>query len=775
MKKVFVFEHVVYRGSVEKELYYFCLRKQLSLIKYFFTYFFSSILHFFKGVSKKKYYEKRLSFLKDVRDVEGTIERFWKSRNKKLSSIASDKERIWISEYPVVLLSKLAEQHGAELIANEYDILTGQFLNFKDVYHLYDEKLQGDNTQVYDQYHSKLKKVSSANFNIVHNNRSYISSGGYWFYRVLSITYTYFMLLAMGVCLGVISMYFGAAQYIMPMFLSYFKVDYLPLLNIFPVVLCIFLFYFVFNRVWVSFLITSILTMGLTWINYFKLLIRNDPLLAADINLLFESMDMAGRYEMELNWKITAVIIACLLGTVYAFFFIKGKIQLLRVRLLGVLVLVMVGIYSFNHYYINEELYAATKNFDLINRWSSTQLYISKGFVYPFIYSFKTAIDVKPEGYNKRVAEEIINDYERSDIPNAQKVNVISIMLESYNDFSKFKQIEFTEDVYKHYHQIKEEGYSGELVTNIFAGGTVDTERSFITGYTSLANFRSTVNSYVHYFKGQGYTVEGSHPGYEWFYNRKNMNEYFGFENYYFYENHYSELADSQIAGDNILFPEMIKFYEKNKKTGKPYFSFNVTYQNHGPYSTEALTDVQYIKNKGYSEEEYNILNNYFKGIASTNEQLKLFIDFFRKEEEPVVIILFGDHNPWLGDNSIVYKSVGISLDVSKEEGFYNYYNTPYVIWGNDSAKKALQSDLKGAGPTIGPYFLMNEFFELAGYEGNEFMKYSNEFKEDIDVVHRTGRYEEFGNLTSILSPESKQKLNEFLHVQHYWKKNFND
>lgn len=274
MKKVFVFEHVVYSGSFEKEFYYFCLRKQISLIKYFFTYFLSSILYFFRLISKKKYYEKRLRFLKDVRDVEGTIGRFWKSRKTKLTLITSDSGSTWISEYPSILLKELAMQDGVELIANEYGPLSGTFLYFEDLNHLYGKKLKGEETQIYDQYHSNLKEVSNANFIIIHKNKSFSTSREYWTFKIFSTTYTYFMLLAMGLCLGVICMYFGAAQYIMPMFLSYFKVDYLPFLNILPIVLCIFLLYFIFNRVWVSFLLTSILTLGLTWINYFKLLIR---------------------------------------------------------------------------------------------------------------------------------------------------------------------------------------------------------------------------------------------------------------------------------------------------------------------------------------------------------------------------------------------------------------------------------------------------------------------------------------------------------------------
>lgn len=132
------------------------------------------------------------------------------------------------------------------------------------------------------------------------------------------------------------------------------------------------------------------------------------------------------------------------------------------------------------------------------------------------------------------------------------------------------------------------------------------------------------------------------------------------------------------------------------------------------------------------------------------------------------MIILFGDHNPWLGDNNSVYNMLGINLDISTEDGFFNYYNTPYVIWGNSSAKEVLQNDIKGDGPTVGPYFLMNEFFDLAGYDGNEFMKYSNSLREVVDVVHSNSRYRELGELSSKLSPSAEQKLKEFLEVQYY-------
>ncbi len=592
-------------------------------------------------------------------------------------------------------------------------------------------------------------------------------------FRIPAFIYTFLMLLIMGIGIGIVSLYFGAAYYGRLMFFTYFKFPSLILLNIFPVVLLIFLIYLISNRAWVSFLVTTVVVMLFSWVNYFKLQLRNDPLLAADLSLILESINMAGKYEIRLNWKMICVIAACVVGTLVSAFLVKGRIASLRLRLAGIALLLLTGALSFKYAYSNTALYKKIQNLELINRWSATQTYISKGFVYPFLYSIKTSLDKPPEGYDEKAAREKLFSYEYSDIPEDKKVNVIAIMLEAYNDFTKFPQLEFNIDVYGYFHRLKAESYSGELVTNAFAGGTIDTERCFLTGFSSLYNFRTKVNSYVWYFREQGYRVEGSHPCYDWFYNRKNVNEYMGFENYYYFENYYGELAGGRIAGDEILFPHIIKLYEANKATGKPYFSFNVTYQNHGPYPAKKQTDLQYVKNKGYSEEEYNILNNYFSGIYDTNRELESLIDYFREEEEPVVVILFSDHNPWMGDGNSVYKMLGVNFDLSSEEGFYNYYNAPYIIWANDSARRVLGNDFRGQGPAIGPGFLMNEFFRLAGYEGNEFMKLSNELKSLVDVVHATGRYKEAGRLTQELSSKARQKLNQFLQVQYYWRRNF--
>ena len=90
----------------------------------------------------------------------------------------------------------------------------------------------------------------------------------------------------------------------------------------------------------------------------------------------------------------------------------------------------------------------------------------------------------------------------------------------------------------------------------------------------------------VRYFNEQGYYTYGSHPSYKWFYNRENINVNLGFQNYSYFENRYERLTDGSIAMDNIFFDDLYDMYREHlkKQEDKWCFSFNVTYQNHGPY-----------------------------------------------------------------------------------------------------------------------------------------------------------------------------------------------
>lgn len=573
--------------------------------------------------------------------------------------------------------------------------------------------------------------------------------------------------------LSAVSLYFATDKYGIEMFQSYFENGYIVFLNTLPVFFSIMFVFLICNQLWIGISITSILVIVLSLINYFKLLFRDDPLLVEDLTLFSEMKNMTGRYKIHINRDM----ILWILGMTVVIFvvwklrkIIKIEMQI-RTRIISVIMIVLCGIGCMNRFILNDEYYQKTENIALINRWGSTQQFISRGFIYPFLYSSKDAGMKKPDGYNKKEIENSLKDIKEDDIPGDKKVNIIAIMMEAYGDFSVYPQIEFDSenDPYAAFNRIKEISYYGNLLTDIFASGTVRTERRFITGADAYPSLRKNTYSYARYFTDQGYCVEGSHPCYSWFYNRINVNDHLGFSKYDFYESRYSELANGEIAGDNVLFPELYKDLKNSIDDGIPYFNLSVTYQNHGPYSTEQLYDTSYvIKQEDYTDDEYNILNNYLSGIKNTGEELEKLIEEIESLDEPCVLVAFGDHKPWLGEGNSVYEMLGIDLDVSTLEGFYNYYATPYIMYANDAAKQITGNQFVGEGADLAPNYLMNELFEKLGYDRPAFMKITDLVRKTI-TAHSGDIFMENGEVVDKLSDEDQQVWDQYKKYEYYF------
>jgi len=584
--------------------------------------------------------------------------------------------------------------------------------------------------------------------------------------------FTFIAIVLLSILIMSITFAFSSAAFNLPLFKSYFKGPLLLLLNFIPIFLFMALMYLLTNRLWAAFSITSILFVTMSIVNKFKLMYRDDPFVFIDVKLVGESLMMARKYNIRLSPKVIMLIIALIAIAIILKFFFKYKITSKRLRISSLIVLILAGVMIFRGFYFNSDIYKKVGDKSLINIWIASEQFQSKGFVYPFLYSIKDAIETPPEGYDEKKAIEELDARDYRDIPEERKVNIISIMLESYNDFSVFEGVEFGIDIYENFHQLQKESIHGNLIVNVFAGDTINTERAFLTGYYNHPKYYKKTNSFVWYFKEQGYRTEATHPITGSFYNRRNVNEYLGFDSFDHYDNKYRYIQEVYLD-DIYFFDYIIEGFKNNKKNNQPYFHFSVTYQNHGPYSTEKYTEKQYLKKKdNYDEANYNIINNYFAGIYKTDQAIKKLVDYFRTEEEPTIILLFGDHNPWLGKDHTGYDMLNINLDLSTAEGFVNYFQTPYIIWANDRAKEMFNKDFTGEGNTVSPNLLMAELFQQLGWEGNEYMQFLLDMKEKFDVNHKL-YFKENGEYKNELSPEGKELWNNFLSLEYYYSHNY--
>ena len=593
-----------------------------------------------------------------------------------------------------------------------------------------------------------------------------------------TLGWTLFWVAAFGVGLGLLSLLYAIGSYERKIWISYFHHPLILLLNILPVVLLSFLFYCLYGAARPAFITTAVIVMGLTLGDYYLLKFRDDPLMFEDILNLKEALTItaAQKYDLSPDRRMLFGAACILMGILLLSLLVKRRLALPFRRRLALALIPAAALGLMYLLCADDTVYEIkTQNNSAINRWSSTQVYISKGFVYPFLHSVSAGRIEKPEGYRASDVMAILSGCETQDIPADKRVSVVTIQLEAFADFSDsgVPGVDW-ERAYETYHGILEESYHGRLIDNVFAGGTINTERTFLTGFAQLENFRRSTNSYARYFADQGYTVLGSHPCYQWFYNRKNINGYLGLSTYYFIENRYEEIAGG-IARDEILMPDIFQLYQEAAAGGTPVFSFNVTYQGHGPYDTENnLRGVTYTDGR-YSTETTNIVDNYLSSIQDTAENLRFLLDQFAALEEPVAVVIYGDHRPWLGDGNSAYMELGVDIDTSGTWGLYNKYSTDYVIWANDAAKAVTGGSFTGQGQDLSPNFLMNQLFSLCGWEGNAYMQATEEIRQRMPVITTIGRFWWEGGYyrEADLPEEAKNTLREFRCIQYYWEHNF--
>ncbi len=556
-------------------------------------------------------------------------------------------------------------------------------------------------------------------------------------------------------------------------FLSYLLHPTIILLNVFPILISSLIIYKLCRKILFSFLSVGIIYYIFSLINYFKLIFRDDPFIFEDMILWREAGQFSNSYKLFVNFNVIIPFIILIGISILCRKFHKNpsKKNYFR-RMIEIFVLVLACM-MLKPVYFSDTIYSSIENYQYLNRWSGTQYFIARGFIYPFLHSISNSKETPPEGYDEKMVLEKLENYISEDIN--LKVNIIAVMREAYTDFSKYEIEGLDNSCYDLYHQLRDESIHGDLIVNAFGGGTIDTERCFLTGSIKLKDFRTYTNSYVWYLKQQGYTTHGIHPFYKWSYNRENVNKYLGFETYRFYENDFENMTNAYYPPDNLFYDEIWRDYIANKESGKPFFSYNLNVQSHGPYNIENYTGDTLWFDGNYSQECKNSMNNYLNLIYDSDKQLLDFIEHLREAEEPIILLTFGDHLPWQGDGNIFYKEMGLDFSVASDELIRKQYTEEYLIWANDAAKKLLNNDFLGEGPTISPCYLMNYLFEECGWKGNEYMQkmtyemkkfpvissdYLNIYKIDNEFVHDV--------------PEKYlNEFNEIMSIQYYWRNHF--
>lgn len=540
-------------------------------------------------------------------------------------------------------------------------------------------------------------------------------------------------------------------------------------LNWLPIALLTAAFAFAFRNVFFSSALVGLIAGAMSLINRVKLTIRGEPFVPRDISLIKEAADAAGSYDMTLPW----FQIGCLVVMTAVFIALGVLLPLKKsedapkkrgalVRVMGFVLCLAVLVGAVGLVYSSTDLY---NSFETTEPYNLSSVNNELGFAYYFCYHFSTYKIEKPEGFDRDEAASWETGYESA--PDAADVNVVFVMNEAFSDILNEDVFVFPEgenpmEVYNTLAE-GENAWAGHIVVPYFAGGTADTEFDVASGMQtnllnpaapSLTAFRTVnrdLDSIFRVFGADGYTSCFMHPGQSWFYNRENVYDWFGADESFFVEDFDAEYKGSWVTDESVL-RELVSRFEEKSAGGGLDFTYAVTIQNHMSYTAEKYGDYvcpEVETTAELSPEIQTAVNVYAEGIRDANAMLEDLTEFYSEQSEPVLLVFFGDHLPYLGDNRQGYAELGLpAASVTGGEDPFAAYTAPVLFWCNDAAAEALDFanaiealDLPADG-RISACYLGAAVLELTGRgEVSPWFAFLNEMRRELPVLHN-GYYE---------------------------------
>lgn len=485
---------------------------------------------------------------------------------------------------------------------------------------------------------------------------------------------------------------------------------------IFYNILAIFNLYSFFNMLFwnyeINFLIVLVITYILSLTMYFVHEFRGTNFCFADLSTIGTAGAVVGGYKIPMN--PIALIFFIFIAMVIFFSF-----SILNINLFHNYHEEINGINSFNidlyRFFWHEvgQLLCFFVSFAVIRDKVSSSDFdysiyagINEGYYYNFISSipmfhkrkikyedayvaskfliFDTIRKLKKNNSKKQSLE--INDFfsklSGAPIKKTNAPHVIVIMNESFGTINRY--INTDSKITPFYNSITGV-IKGNLYVNAFGGGTDNTEFEFLTSM-SIGNYDYPVHPYnkfiktpkyslARYFANMGYRTISMHPNRPSNYNRNNVYKNFGFEERVFKKGFKTPELIRGIISDESMYKEVIRRFRSTKANNNKLFLFGVTMQNHGGYGR--FKDASVISTLKDGTNAYSV-DTYLTLLKRSDNSLKKLINYFEGEDERVILVFFGDHNPSFGTN--INKRI---YDNHKEYEFTNTYKVPFLIYDN--------------------------------------------------------------------------------------------
>jgi len=541
--------------------------------------------------------------------------------------------------------------------------------------------------------------------------------------------------------------------------------------------------------------IVNPLLFGLALTNHLMMQFRGLPFLPLDFTTIRVADNILSEYTYTLNYQeMTAAILLIFLIAVGI------QIETPKVRVLwrviarvtcGVIIVTMAILFFFTNFFAN--VFGVRPDF-----WNQSRGYRNFGFTYSFFINTKYLYVLEPNGYDAEKVEgyvdKVIGDTAAPETATEQP-DVICIMNESLADLSVLGGVHTNIEPMPFISSLRENTVRGNLYVPVIGAGTSNTEFEFLTGH-STAFLPSGSNTYVLYVKqqlptlatllgGQGYSLNAMHPYYRTGWDRYRVYPLLGFPAFESIEtmldmsifeeyqqtgydvDYLDEMMENAYPGKNVLVRQyvsdqynynwIIDNYE-NRDKSVPYFMFNVTMQNHGGYRKDAANFEQSV----WLEDtlDYPETDRFLSLMKHSDNAFRELILYFNTVDHPVIICMFGDHQPSI-ETAFVEETLGTPIERLSIEQQQARHITPFLIWANYDIEEA-EIDMLSSN------YLASLLLKTAGLKMSDYNRYLLELSKTLPVIDTVGYIDSKGTYYSWNDRSPYEELLEnYKHVQY--------
>lgn len=552
----------------------------------------------------------------------------------------------------------------------------------------------------------------------------------------------------------------------------------IQLLNIAFFELFAFFLFFATKRLRLALRMEAVIALLIGLINYFVIQFRSNPVMPWDIFSIRTAASVANNYQYKLQPRaivcilVFVVILAvCQLASKKADADNKKQptfILTKKVRMAGALICALC-LFLLGNYVQTQD---CVKRFHIYDKlFTPNTMTYKDGTVVAFLYECQYLSVKTPDSYSEKKAEELLSQAAtQSTVPGPapeELPNIIVIMNEAFSDLSILDEYVTNENEMPYIRGLMngaDNTISGYMDVSVLGGNTANTEFEFLTGNTMAflpqgcipyqQYVHNTMPSMASSLKEMGYRTLALHPYNAKGWDRHEVYEYFGFDNYYSKNDFTDPLILRKYISDQADVEKVIELYEQNPDT--PLFLFNVTMQNHSSYTDAFDNFTPTIEVEGSSS---FALNQYLSLLRESDRSIEQLITYFEQTNDPTIIVFFGDHQPTDSVVSPIYKLNGRSVYSLTEEELRLRYQVPYFIHANFDIEEAQNI-------VMSTNYLGVKTLEVAGLPLNAYQQFLSTYYESYPSISMMQITDSNGNISSI---SDKNKLLESYEIVQYY------